>query len=255
MVSLESARQPARQPIVLITGLSTRIDSFQGMLWELTQDFTVHIIETREKSSSRINGKVPFDIETIGKDVAAAIERLELEEGRYYLAGYSLGATAVAACYYFLSPKPTSLILIEPTPVFHYPGWSLFLIRWVKGPLARMLKFFAKWYLTRIVINRADDPEMALISAKNIDNADLDKLRNCILAIAGYEVWDRLPDIDCPTLVALVSKDRLHVHEEIDRVLRSIRHCRGVDLETNRRSHDAEMGQIIRAFVENPAMT
>jgi len=237
-------------PVVMVGGLSTIIESLQNIIGELTRDFPVYYIETREKASSKIYGNVPYDIETIGKDIAAIIRMLGMEQDKYIMMGYSFGATAIADCYRFIESRPRCLIFMEPTPVFHYPAWGLQLIRW-SGPFFFLLKPFAKLYLSRFVINTSEDNEMAVISSETLDHADPRKLRNTILAISGYLIWDRLESIDCPVLIIAASKDHLHVHSEITRMKSMIKKCAYIDLETNKRTHSAEMAHVIRKYVND----
>lgn len=143
------------------------------------------------------------------------------------------------------------LLLMEPTPVFHYPRWALHTIRLLAVPVYPVLKPFAKWYLRTFTIDTKEDQELALISSRALDNADPRKLKNCILAIASYQVWPRLPEVDCPSLIIATSKDRFHVHEEINRMARTLRHCGIIDMENNKRTHDKEMGEVVRAYVES----
>lgn len=92
---------------------------------------------------------------------------------------------------------------------------------------------------------------MAVISSNSLDNADPKKLKKAILGIAGYEVWDKLKFIDCPVLVVGTSKDGLHKKYETTRMINSIKNCKFIDLETNLRTHSAEMGMIVKEYIKN----
>lgn len=238
-----------RLPLVLVVGLSTIMESFRNILYELTRDFPVYYIETREKSSSSVTGKVAYGMEALGEDVCAVVRHLQLKEDGYALLGYSLGATAILDCYPLLPARPAALLLMEPTPVFHYPRWALWLIRWMAEPAYPLLKPFAKWYLRTFTINTKEDQELALISSRALDHADPYKLKTCILSIAAYTVWHRLEGVDCPSLIIATSKDRFHVHEEISRMARTIRNCGYIDLEDNKRTHSEEMGRVVRRYI------
>ncbi len=111
------------------------------------------------------------------------------------------------------------------------------------------LRFIAKWYINNFVIDKKADAEMAKISANAIDNADTQKLKRTILAIAGYEIWDKLRIINRPVLIISASKDKMHRHEEIMRMKSLIKICDIIDLETNKRSHSLEASQTIRNFI------
>lgn len=241
---------PGNDPVILIGGLATILESLREIIFELTKDFPVFYVETREKTGAEIKGKVQYDIETLGMDIAKITGMLGVAGGRYILMGYSLGATIIADCYRNLDIKPRCMVFMEPTPVFHYPGWSLPVIKWLGLPLYSLLKPFAKWYLYKFRIITDEDPEMAVISFRALDQANPEKLKNVILAIAGYKVWDRLIEIDCPVLIIATTKDHLHVLEETNRMVAMIQNCSYIDMETNQRTHSAEMGVVARNYIQ-----
>lgn len=247
-LSQGSKNNPA---IVIVGGLATILESLQEIVRTLVRDHTVYYLETREKNSSMIRGETGFDIETMGRDIACIIEQLGLKKGKYALMGYSFGATAIADGYRFLTVRPLCVLFMEPTPVFHYPAWSLFLIRRMGKSCYCVLLLLAKWYLKNFLINKKEDFEMFMISVRALDHADPAKLRNSILAIANYEIWPKLEFVDCPVLVVGTSKDTLHLHDETDRMVKLLKNCTFIDLETNIRTHSAEMGKVIRKFIRD----
>ena len=67
-------QQPSNNPIIVfIPGWISTIDGWKDVLVEITKDFTIYYLETREKSSSQIKDKVEFSVEEIGKDIATLI--------------------------------------------------------------------------------------------------------------------------------------------------------------------------------------
>ncbi len=237
--------------MLIIGGLSTIVDSFGQIIIELSKDFPVYFIETRDRPSSRLSPGAKFDIGSMGQDIVQIIKSLGLADRQFALMGYSFGACIIAECYSLLESKPECMIFMEPTPVFHYPPWSLLVIRWLGKTFFKVLRPLAKWYLTHFFINTDEDREMALITSNSLDNADPLKLRNTILAIASYKAWNRLGLITCPSLVVGTSKDRLHIPEDIDRMVSYLNGCKYIDMETNLRTHSSEMGQVIRSFINS----
>lgn len=238
-------------PAVMVTGLGTIIESFQKLIAYLTKRVPLIYIETREKSSSQIEGNTSFGIETQSLDVVNVIDYFKLDEKGYFLIGYSLGATIIAHSYSKLKNKPAGIIFLDPTPVFRYPKWSLFLIKNFGSRFYTVTKPIAKWYLTHFYINKKEDPEMAVISSQVLDNADPKKFRQAILDIAGYEVWNSLGTINCRTMVVGTSKDGFHNQEEVVRMTQMLANSEFFDLETNLRLHSTEMGEIALRFFQN----
>ena len=92
---------------------------------------------------------------------------------------------------------------------------------------------------------------MYLFTSRALDRADPRKLKNSILDVAGYQVFDKLKYIDCATLIVDTSKDGLHKHEDVIRMVNSIKKSTYIDMENNKRTHGAELTTVIRNYVEN----
>jgi pimeloyl-ACP methyl ester carboxylesterase len=237
-------------PVVMVTGLGTIFESFQRMIFYLVKRVPLIYIETREKRSSQIEGTTSFTVETQSQDIVNVVDYFNLDDNGYFLMGYSLGATIIAHSYNNLRKGPKGIIFLNPTPVFSYPKWSLFLIRSFGSGLYFATRPIAKWYLSHFYINKKEDPEMAVISSKVLDNANPKKLRQAILDIAGYEVWDSLKTINCRTLIVAASKDGFHNQDEIGRMIQMLSASEFLDMETNLRLHSIEMGEIAFRFFQ-----
>ena len=118
-------------------------------------------------------------------------------------------------------------------------------------PLLYFMKPVVKWYIRQFRINRKEDMEMYLISARSLDSAHPIRLRKTALGIAGYKIWDKLEYLTCPTLVIGTSKDHFHSHDDVKRVTGTLKNCTYIDLENNRRTHSAELGIVIRQYIDS----
>lgn len=92
---------------------------------------------------------------------------------------------------------------------------------------------------------------MYLFTSRALDLADPRKLKNTILAIAGYAVWDKLDSVDCSTLIVDTSKDGIHIHEDIIRMAGSLKKSTYIDLERNKRTHGDELVFVIRKYLKD----
>jgi pimeloyl-ACP methyl ester carboxylesterase len=235
-------------PIVFLPGLASVIDNFRETLKALTESHIVYYIETREKSSSRITGKVGYSISEIAGDLPVVIEKLGLAAGGYIICGYSLGAAVAVSAFRLIGNKPSSMILIEPSATFLWPGWLLPLARYGKGAYP-LIKPFIKWYMKRFRINCEEDYEMYEINARILDQADHRKLAATVIAVADFEIWEELKSVDSPTLVIGVSDDKFHSHDEASKIAAGIPDSSYYDIRTNRRSHSAEVAKIVDSFL------
>ena len=53
-------------PVVFVAGWISLVRGWQRVLREMTKDFRVHYVETREKLTSKIKGEQRFGVEEIG---------------------------------------------------------------------------------------------------------------------------------------------------------------------------------------------
>jgi pimeloyl-ACP methyl ester carboxylesterase len=244
--SPQSRRQPF--PVVLVPGLVSVMLTFKNILIELTRDFVVHYVETREKSSSVVRGKADYDVKSIGSDIIEVISHLDLEDQKYILFGASLGATAMVDRANDFQHSPLCMILLEPNAVFDYPPWSLPVIRY-SAPFYRHIRPIAKWYLRKFRVNTEEDYEMYRINCRALDAADPYKLRDAVLAISSYQIWDRLGSVRTPSLVVSASKDTFHRHEDILRIISMIKKSTSCDLESHMRIHSRELVDHVRDYL------
>ncbi|WP_142714442.1 alpha/beta fold hydrolase [Fodinibius sediminis] len=236
-------------PVVMITGLASVMESSKEITRALTRDFTVHYLETREKKTSRTNGKRNFEIEAIGEDIALAISELGLDNRGYILLGASLGATAIVDSYRLLADRPLALFMLEPNASFKIPRWSIPLI-YLSSYTYGIIKPVAKYYLKNYRINIQEDYEMYEISSRALDAADPYKLKRAVLSLSRYKIWERLESVDAPTLIVGASKDHFHNHEEMLEMADQLKDCTFIDLENHQRTHSAEFAAIVKDFLK-----
>lgn len=247
IVKFTPANNPSLPPVVLLPGMASVIENFKDTIIALSENHVVYFLETREKGSSIILGKAGFSIPEIASDLPKAIELLGLKTGGYILAGYSLGASVIAAAFQNLLAKPMAVVLIEPSASFKWPWWLPPLAR-VAVPIYRMIKPFLKWYMKTFKINKEEDYEMFIINSRILDQADPKKLAATVLSVRHFEAWNYLQHIDSHCLVIGVSQDRFHSHDEAANIAARVNGCSYVDLLNNKRSHSAEVAKIVDEF-------
>lgn len=240
------SRQPA---VVFVAGWMSLIDGWQKVLREMTEDFVVYYLETREKKSSVIKGHAGFGIVDIGMDVVKLVDHYRLKQGEYLILGSSLGATAIVECCPFLNIPPKVLVLINPNAVFRVPRFARIFIRLFYAPLFVLFRPFVKWYLRNFRLDMKADNAQYYKYCQTLDNADPRKSKKTVMAIWDYRIWDKLVMVEFPALIVGASKDRLHEPENIRRMVTLMPRATYLDLETNARNHSEEVVRQIRLFL------
>lgn len=218
------------------------------VLREMTKEYTVHYVETREKISSRVRGKVEYSVEALGLDLVAIVSLFKLDSGRYILFGSSLGATVILDCCRFLKQRPLCLVLIGPNAVFRVPILGRVIVRMVYPPLFFVIRPFVKWYLKTFRLDVKSDYAQYQRYCDNLDAADPWKLKKAFFSFSKYQVWNLLGDIGIPTLIIGASKDRLHDPENLKKMVSMLKHASYSDLGTNQSTRSKQSVEEMRKF-------
>ena len=224
--------------------------SWERVLREMTKDFTVIYVETREKVSSVASRKTEYSVEAIGRDIVRLISILNLDANDYILFGSSLGATAILDCCRFLETQPKCLVLIEPNAAFRVPRVWKIVVRLFWPPLYSLIRPSVKWYLRTFRMNVEADRAQYEKYCGSIDAADPWKLKKAVIALWNYEVWDKLEYVQVPALFVGASKDKLHEPESIEKMVSMVDHASYIDLETNTETHNPIMVDEMRKYLK-----
>ena len=243
------AKKTNNPPIIFVAGWITLISAWKEVLGEMTKDFVIYYIETREKISSQITVKVEYGVEDIGKDIVSLVSYFNLQDDQFVLFGSSLGASAILNCCRFLKQAPLCLVLIGPNAVFRVPRFAKVIIRFFPPPLYLIIKPIVKWYLKTFRLDIESDYEQYKKYCGNIDAADPWKLKKAVLKLWSWEAWNLLDDIKHPTLIFGASKDSLHEPENLKRMVSMLENATYLDLETNKGTHSRAMVQEMRKYI------
>ncbi len=237
--------------VLFIPGWISLMKGWQQVLKEMTKDFNIIYVETREKITSRVKNTKDFSVEAIADDLVKLVEIFNLKEKEYLMFGSSLGGTAILESYKNLTNKPLCFALLGPNAVYRMPQWGKILVRvfWVR--LYPGFKHFVKWYLKNFRLDIEHDYKQYEKYANALDTADPKKLKPGALALAQYEVWDILKDIDLPVLIVGATKDLLHEPENLIKMDKMLPNSTWLDMETNTLAHGPELVVEIRKYLTN----
>ena len=251
LIKFEHPGNPRRPRILFIAGWVSLIEGWGEVLREMTRDFSVYYLETREKISSRVGAKVSFSVDAIGRDIVRAIDMLGFEDTSYIFFGSSLGATAILDSTRHLTRRPRCLILVSPNAEFRVPRIWKIIVGAFYPPLYALIKPSVKWYLRTFRLDLESDHEQYEKYCRALDAADPAKLKPGVLSLARYTVWPLLNDIPYSSLIIGASKDKLHEPYKLKKIVEILPAAVYVDLETNKRTHSREMVEHIRTYLRD----
>ena len=249
VITFTPSQQTDNPPVIFVAGWITLLEAWKHVLREMTKDFKIYYIETREKISSQVRGKVEYGVEDIARDLVRLVDIFQLQEKNYILFGSSLGASAILESCRILDRKPLCLVLIGPNMVFRVPRFAKAIITVFYPRLYLLIKPLVKWYLRTFRLDIESDSEQYAKYCRNIDAADPWKLKKAVMKLWKWEAWNLLKDIECPILVAGASKDSLHEPENLKKMISIMPNATYIDLETNKGTHSAEMVIEMRKFI------
>jgi pimeloyl-ACP methyl ester carboxylesterase len=249
IVTFTPLNEPKTPPIVFVAGWISLIKGWKDVLLEMTKDFTVYYVETREKISSKTLGNLDYGVSHIGNDLVAVVDQLGLRSGNFILMGSSLGATAILESFRFLKQKPKCLVLIGPNASFRVPrSWKL-IVTLFYPPLYAQIRPSVKWYLKTFRLNVDADRAQYEKYCDALDAADPWKLKKAVKSVWSYEVWNILGSIDCPALIVNASKDKLHEPEIMKKMTAMMPQGTEIDLETNAGTHSGKVVAEVRSYL------
>ncbi len=236
--------------LVFVPGWISLVSAWSKLLRALTQEFKVLYIETREKVSARTRWDTGYGVREIAHDIAHVVERMKDAQEQYVLAGSSLGATAVIESCRVMKRKPEGIVLIAPNAEFRIPPLGLFIIKITNPCLYMLIKPVIKWYLRVFRLDTRTDYAQYRKYCRSLDAADPWKLKKAAIAFSDYQIWGALQFISMPVLVVGASKDVLHEPDNLKKMRLRMGRVMWVDLETNQRTHSAEIVTYLKRFLE-----
>jgi pimeloyl-ACP methyl ester carboxylesterase len=250
LVSFISNSPKKNPPVFFVAGWVSLMEAWQEVLREMTKEFTVYYLETREKISSQISGSQSFGVEQLGQDLVVIADKLNLKDHNFILFASSLGATAVLDSYQKLIRKPSCLVLVGPNAEFRVPKTWYYIVKYFYPPLYNIIKPSVKWYLRHFRLNIESDAEQYRKYSRSLDAGDPRKLKKALLALSSYQIWPRLAEISCPALIIGASEDKLHEPENLKKMVDLLPAAEYIDLRTNMRTHSSEMVSHFNTYVQ-----
>ena len=237
-------------PIIFIPGWGSFIQGWKIVLREMSKDFEIYYIETREKSSAKHTKEQKISIQNIGDDISKAIQLNNLENKKFIALGSSMGATVILDALAENKLNPLVAVLIGPNIEFNIPWFLMGAIALIPNQLYAMIRPFAKWYMKRKYIDMESDSKQYHKYSYVLDNIHFGRTRRSALSFKKYSFKDKIDKIRKRILVFSGKKDILHNYEQTLDMVKRIENATLINLETNERTHSAEMVGEMRAYLK-----
>lgn len=236
-------------PLIYVAGWISHIDGIKAALKVMNSKLRVCYVESREKQSSALPPVgVSFTMERMAGDLGDIVQQL-VGEQPYYIAGSSLGATAIL--HHLGDAKarlPLAAGVIAPNAYFPLPKIALSTAGRLPNvfypPVRALIKFALKFK-----IDMKNERAQYDKYVRTLDAADPGKLKLNARALYGYELWERLPNIRTPVLFIGAETDKLHGLAAIEQMAEKTEGSEMALLASNKETHSEKCGQVILDYL------
>lgn len=248
VLSFEEPKEPKEDiEVLFIAGLLSVFQRWEKVVKELNQNYKVHYVESREKSSSKLVKRAEFKIENMWEDIAYIEKELGLDKRKYITITSSMAGAMVIENFAHNAIKPIGNIFVSPAVEVHFPRGIPFLLRFLPPFLITAWKPYVRWWLRRKLV----EPEQLQQYIRSVDEADFAKMRKCIIKNANrYNGWSILKDVNSRSILIGQSTDKIHETEFSNKVAKAIPNCTFIDLGTNKAAHDTPLVELTGEFMQ-----
>ncbi|NHJ38906.1 MAG: hypothetical protein FK731_02655 [Asgard group archaeon] len=232
---------------VLVAGWNTVIPGWDEVLLEAMKDFDIVYIETREKGSSQVVKKARFDFDRFSSDIQEIIEELKIDQKKMILFTSSFGTINSAHGLALKKFSPFLTYFVGPVHKLEMPKGSRIYMYLVPNFLFYATKPIWKWWLRK---RKSEDPEQAAKYIRALEEADAKKWRATAYANAWEDILDKYAMIDVRSFVVGMEKDKMHARETSILINDTMKNSTYIDLETNKKTHSAEMIEVVRQHIQ-----
>ena len=233
---------------VVIAGWNTVVSGWDEVLLEAMKDFDVVYIETREKGSSIVVKNTKFDMDRFSSDIQEIIEELQINQKKMVVFSSSLGTICTAHGLGSKKFEPFLTYFVGPVHRFETPKGSRFYMYLVPNCFLTLTRPIWKWWIRK---RKSEDPEQAAKYIRALEEAEVKKWR----ATAYANVWDDFLDmyekIEVRNYIVGMEKDKMHGREISMRIHERMENSIYIDLETNKKTHSAEMVKVVRRHLSD----
>ena len=237
-------------PVIFIPGWGSFIQGWKIVLREMSKDFEIYYLETREKSSAIHKKEQEITIENIGDDIARVTALINLKDDGFIALGSSMGATAILDAMAEEKFSPSLAVLIGPNIEFNIPRFLIIILSIIPVQFYKVIRPFAKWYLKKKYIDMDSDSKQYDKYSYVLDNVHFDRTRRSALSFKKYSFETKIEQIKKRILVFSGDKDILHNYERTVDMVRRIKGSKLINLKTNDKTHSAEMVMEKRGYLE-----
>lgn len=250
LMTVNPKEKKTERSILVLPGWFSHISSWLGVLHCISEKTTVYYLESREKTSARLNDKKKdFSIEKLADDFAVAIEMLPDPIENIVVLSSSLGGTMLFSYLARYERKPYQTVMVGPNPKIKLPPilGSIF----VNLPLFmfHLTIRYISWHIIKFKINKEKEPQQVHKYLQVVRLAVPWKIKASAKKVLKYNGWDDIAKLDRIILVG-ARMDKMHSTDSTKKIRDEINNSGYIEFETNYDVHSDTMGNILLELAE-----
>lgn len=244
---------PEKPIIVFVAGWISLINGWKDVLSTLAPKYRILYVETREKRSAKFPNMKTIDlsIEQMSRDIDILVDEMVPKSQPFYFAGSSMGATVILDYLAINKRLSVNSFLISPICDFPFPGWILFIIKFIPAILYTVIKPILKAYLSYFRLDMKNEPDQVKKYCGTIDAAEPVRLKANAYAIRNYSLWKKLSDIKSPVVIIGAKTDNLHGIDIMEKMVKIMPLSSLEMMESNKETHSAKVGEFIDLYISS----
>jgi len=244
---------PENPIIVFVAGWISLINGWKDVLSTLAPKYRILYVETREKRSAKIPNMKTIDlsIEQMSRDIDTLVDEMVPKGQPFYFAGSSMGATVILDYLAIKKRQPVNSFLVSPICDFPFPGWLLFIIKFIPAILYTVIRPILKAYLSYFRLDMKNEPDQVKKYCGTIDAAEPVRLKANAYAIRNYSLWEKLSDIKSPVVIIGAKTDNLHGIDIMEKMVKIMPLSSLEMMESNKETHSAKVGEFIDLYISS----
>ncbi|NHK30409.1 MAG: hypothetical protein FK730_03600 [Asgard group archaeon] len=229
---------------VLVAGWNTVVSGWDEVLLEAMKDFDIVYIETREKGSSVVKRRgANFKIDRYSSDIQEIIEELEIDQKKMILFSSSFGTINSAHGLGLKKFESYVTYFVGSVHKLEIPKGAKYYMYLVPNSFLIFTRPIWKWWVRK---RKSENPEQAAKYIRALEEAVIWKWRATAYANAWDDYLDSYGAIEGRCFVVGMEKDKMHARDTSMKIHNLMKNSTYIDLETNKKTHSAEMVKVVR---------
>ncbi len=237
------------RPVVFVPGWGTVPETFNDLYGAISPDTEIYHVETREKTSSRIDRRTArFDMDQICADLVAVMDHFGLNDRVPVLMGSCFGSAAILhGLARGILDAPT-VVCVDPMVRLWVPRWVIVAVRpFVSAFVLSLLRP----PLRALVLAGMRAPVQRARAAAFINSATIWKWRTAAIHLRDWDFFDLAAQIRRRVHVLNVSHDRFHNSDFFPGVARAIPDGVFIRVPVGESRRERLMGVAATVFAES----